>query len=171
MYINCILTIVTDWLGVAVSFAAFIGGIIISPVIVNVWKERKIPREKRLLMERQKRELEVLPFLKIYTPCIQSSSVTVIKLKNIGGKANGLSVVTAFMNLSIEKLFLDKNELEINESCSITLVGNLILPTEVPIKIGISYTDIDGMRYQQTYLRENRRESLTEPTKLINRNN
>jgi len=67
-------------------------------------------------------------------------------------------------------MITNKNQLDTDEVLHITLVGNLLRPL-VPIQVHVSFIDITGRIYQQSYYKVGEQETLTEPELLDNINN
>jgi hypothetical protein len=109
------------------------------------------------------------PHLSIYNRAIQTDSITIINLQNQGYLANSTAVVFPLVDRKIEKMIVNKNQLDTDEVLTITLVGNLVRPI-VPIQISISLIDITGRIYQQEYLKLANHEKITDPALIDNIN-
>lgn len=108
------------------------------------------------------------PSLVIYNRTIQTTEVSIIKLRNEGYIARKFSIIVPWINGIFGKLITSlppDDKLDTDEVLTITLVGNLVRPA-VPIQVVISFIDVVGRIYQQEYSKIGNKEEITRPQLL-----
>ncbi|MDN3656483.1 hypothetical protein QWZ08_12635 [Ferruginibacter paludis] len=94
-----------------------------------------------------------------------SATNKIIRLYNIGLMAFSLIVTTGNINGEIN-LIINKNDIEANAMLNIFLGDKFDYRINPSFQIVVGYADIDGRRYQQTYIRQPNLETLSLPELL-----
>jgi hypothetical protein len=163
----CLLNITTDWIGAIGAIIAAIVGVLGIPILNKHLKKKKKQEKGDIIIEDHKRKIIVQPCLVLQNSTIQNNSITIINLRNKGLRAENINIIIPLIDRTIEKMIIDKHNLENDEAIKITLIGNLIEPVMAPLRVYLLYADIDGRRYQQEYSKYGPRESITQPELIL----
>jgi hypothetical protein len=145
-------------------FAALFAGLALLPVFNQYMKKIKFSRESRKHLEDQKRLLEAQPKFEIQHNPIPK----LIKFHNKGSKAFQVGFVGMGFITDIS-LKSDRYEAETNEVVTLFLGDNFDINLHNNFQISIIYADIDGSRYQQTYIKQNALITFTDPERVVTR--